>query len=42
MLHAKMMRVRVIVPPTGNQFIGMLKLSSLVSAVGVHELLNGG
>ena len=46
MSHAKMMRfvvlpqaLRVIIPPTGNQFIGMLKLSSLVSAIGVHELL---
>lgn len=46
MSHAKMMRLvvlpqalRVIIPPTGNQFIGMLKLSSLVSTIGVHELL---
>lgn len=31
--------LRLIVPPTGNQFIGMLKLSSLVSAIGVRELL---
>ncbi len=46
MSHGKMMRLvvlpqalRVIIPPTGNQFIGMLKLSSLVSTIGVHELL---
>lgn len=46
MSHAKVMRLvilpqalRMIVPPTGNQFIGMLKLSSLVSAIGVRELL---
>ena len=46
MSYAKMMRLvvlpqalRLIVPPTGNQFIGMLKLSSLVSAIGVRELL---
>jgi polar amino acid transport system permease protein len=31
--------VRVIIPPTGNQFIGMLKLSALVSVVAVEELL---
>jgi polar amino acid transport system permease protein len=31
--------IRVIIPPTGNQFIGMLKLSALVSAVAVEELL---
>ena len=31
--------VRIIIPPTGNQFIGMLKLSALVSAVAVEELL---
>ena len=31
--------LRVIVPPTGNQFIGMLKLSSLVSVIGVRELV---
>jgi polar amino acid transport system permease protein len=46
MSNATMMRLvvlpqalRSIVPPTGNQFIGMLKLSSLVSAIGVRELL---
>lgn len=31
-------RLRVIIPPTGNQFIAMLKDSSLVSVVGVWEL----
>jgi polar amino acid transport system permease protein len=30
--------MRLIVPPTGNQFIAMLKDSSLVSVVGVWEL----
>ncbi len=31
--------MRIIVPPTGNQFIAMLKDSSLVSVVGVWELM---
>ncbi|MBZ9886265.1 amino acid ABC transporter permease [Mesorhizobium sp. CA10] len=31
--------MRVIVPPTGNQFIAMLKDSSLVSVVGVWEIM---
>ena len=31
--------MRVIVPPTGNQFISMLKDSSLVSVVGVWEIM---
>ena len=31
--------LRVIVPPIGNQFIGMLKLSALVSVIAVEELL---
>ena len=31
--------MRIIIPPTGNQFIGMLKLSALTSAVAVEELL---
>jgi polar amino acid transport system permease protein len=31
--------VRVILPPTGNQFIGLLKASSLVSAIGGSDLL---
>jgi polar amino acid transport system permease protein len=30
---------RIMVPPTGNQFIGMLKATSLVSVVGVGDLL---
>ena len=31
--------LRVIIPPTGNQFIAMLKDSSLVSVLGVWELM---
>ena len=31
--------LRVIIPPTGNQFIAMLKDSSLVSVMGVWELM---
>lgn len=31
--------VRVIVPPTGNQAIGMLKGSAAVSVIGMHDLL---
>ena len=31
--------MRVIIPPTGNQFIAMLKDSSLVSVLGVWELM---
>ena len=31
--------MRVIIPPTGNQFIAMLKDSSLISVVGVWELM---
>jgi len=31
--------VRLIIPPTGNQFIAMLKDSSLVSVMGVWELM---
>jgi polar amino acid transport system permease protein len=31
--------LRIIVPPTGNQFIAMLKDSSLVSVVGVWDLM---
>jgi len=30
---------RIIIPPIGNQVIGMLKLSALVSVIGVQELL---
>jgi len=44
--EAKVMRwvvlpqaLRIIIPPIGNQFIGMLKLSALVSVIGVQELL---
>ena len=31
--------IRLIIPPTGNQFIAMLKDSSLVSVMGVWELM---
>ncbi|HEY5304865.1 MAG TPA: amino acid ABC transporter permease [Acidimicrobiales bacterium] len=31
--------MRVIIPPTGNDFINMLKATSLASVVAVHELL---
>ncbi len=31
--------LRVMIPPMGNEFIGMLKLSSLISVIGVRELL---
>ena len=31
--------VRVIIPPTGNQFIGMLKTSALASVISVQDLL---
>ena len=31
--------MRMIIPPTGNQFIAMLKDSALVSVVGVWELM---
>jgi polar amino acid transport system permease protein len=31
--------LRIVIPPIGNQFIGMLKLSALVSVIGVQELL---
>jgi len=31
--------VRVIIPPIGNQFISMLKLTALVEVIGVQELL---
>lgn len=31
--------VRTIIPPTGNEFIGMLKNTSLVSVIGARELL---
>ncbi len=45
MTYGQMMRriilpqaLRVIIPPTGNEFIAMLKDSALVSFMGVHEL----
>lgn len=31
--------LRIVIPPIGNQFIGMLKLTALVSVIGVKELL---
>jgi polar amino acid transport system permease protein len=31
--------LRVVIPATGNQLIGMLKATSLVSVIGVHDLL---
>ncbi|GAA4087972.1 amino acid ABC transporter permease [Nocardioides kongjuensis] len=31
--------IRVIIPPTGNQFIGLLKASALVSVIGGSDLL---
>ena len=31
--------LRIIIPPVGNQFIGMLKLSALVSVIAVEDLL---
>jgi polar amino acid transport system permease protein len=31
--------LRIVIPPIGNQFIGMLKLSALISVIGVNELL---
>ena len=34
--------MRVIIPPTGNEFISMLKNSSLVSTIGVGELFFAG
>jgi len=31
--------LRIVIPPIGNQFIGMLKLSALVSVIAVQDLL---
>lgn len=31
--------IRVILPPTGNQAIGMLKATAMVSVIGTHDLL---
>jgi len=31
--------LRVIIPPTGNQLIGMLKMTSLVSVISLYDLL---
>src|SRR5262249_37528571 len=30
---------RIVIPPTGNEFITLLKLTSLASVISVHELL---
>jgi len=46
MTYPKMMRIvilpqatRIIIPPLGNQFLGMLKTSSLASVISMEELL---
>jgi polar amino acid transport system permease protein len=31
--------LRIVIPPIGNQFIGMLKLSALISVIAIEELL---
>ena len=31
--------VRIVIPPTGNEFITLLKLTSLASIISLHELL---
>jgi ABC-type amino acid transport system permease subunit len=31
--------VRIIIPPTGNEFITLLKLTSLAFVISLHELL---
>jgi ABC-type amino acid transport system permease subunit len=31
--------VRIVIPPAGNEFITVLKLTSLASVISVHELL---
>ena len=31
--------IKAIVPPTGNQAIGMLKGTAIVSVIGIHDLL---
>lgn len=31
--------VRIAIPPTGNEFIGMIKYTSLASVISLHELL---
>jgi len=31
--------LRIVIPPIGNQFISMLKVSAIVSVIGVQELL---
>jgi His/Glu/Gln/Arg/opine family amino acid ABC transporter permease subunit len=46
MTHARILRrvivpqsIRIIIPPTGNEFITLLKLTSLASVISLHELL---
>jgi ABC-type amino acid transport system permease subunit len=31
--------VRIVIPPTGNEFITLLKLTSLASIISLHEIL---
>ena len=31
--------IRIVIPPTGNEFITLLKLTSLASVISLHELL---
>ena len=31
--------IRIIIPPTGNEFITLLKLTSLAFVISLHELL---
>ena len=31
--------LRIVIPPIGNQFISMLKVTAIVSVIGVQELL---
>ncbi|MGI3224291.1 ABC transporter permease subunit [Streptomyces sp. GTA36] len=32
--------IRVAIPPTGNEFIGMVKYTSLASVIGLRELMS--
>src|SRR5436190_4870298 len=34
--------VRIVIPPTGNEFITLLKLTSLAFVISLHELLTAG
>jgi polar amino acid transport system permease protein len=31
--------IRIVIPPTGNEFITLLKLTSLAYVISLHELL---